>query len=112
LLNGRLCHDSPFFSKWHPQPCLCQSAAGKSRKKAYDRDHLNGVIPTFEAHVTTPLNHRNNEALITVPDLVILTSGVHFNLARRSRLTLGVATPVTGPTPFSVEAVAQFNWLF
>src|SRR5262249_29169835 len=58
---------------------------------------LSGVIPTVEAHVTTPLNNRGDSALVRVPDLVVLTAGSHFDLFRSARLTLGVATPVTGP---------------
>jgi hypothetical protein len=73
---------------------------------------LSGVIPTLEAHVTTPLNNRGDSALVRVPDLVVLTAGSHFNLFQSARLTLGVATPVTGPRVFDVEALVQFNWRF
>jgi hypothetical protein len=73
---------------------------------------LTSVVPTLEAHVTTPLNHRSATDLITVPDIVALTGGVHLGLGEQSMLTLGVATPVTGPRPFDVEAIVQFNWRF
>jgi hypothetical protein len=49
---------------------------------------------------------------VRVPDLVVLTAGSHFDLFQRARLTLGVATPVTGPRVFDVEALVQFNWRF
>jgi hypothetical protein len=75
-------------------------------------DLLSDVIPTFEAHVTTPLNNRGDSALVRVPDLVVLTAGSHFDLFGQARLTLGVATPVTGPRVFDVEALVQFNWKF
>src|SRR5262249_18265039 len=39
---------------------------------------VSGVIPTLEAHVTTPLNNRGDSALVRVPDLVVLTAGSHF----------------------------------
>src|SRR5262249_3483533 len=70
------------------------------------------VVPTVEAHVTTPLDHRGAADPVVVPDLVVLTAGVHFGLSGRSTLTLGAATPVTGPRPFDVEAIAQLNWRF
>jgi hypothetical protein len=73
---------------------------------------VSGVVPTLEAHVTTPLNNRGDSALVRVPDLVVLTAGSHFDLFQRARLTLGVATPVTGPRVFDVEALVQFNWRF
>jgi hypothetical protein len=70
------------------------------------------IIPTLEAHVTTPLDHRGAEDPIIVPDLVVLTGGVHVGLGCRSILSLGVATPVTGPRAFHVETLAQLNWRF
>ncbi len=73
---------------------------------------LSFVVPTIEAHLTTPLNHRNFDGPIVVPDTLILTGGVHLGLFRNSTLSLGVATPVTGPRPFSVETFVQFNWRF
>ena len=39
--------------------------------------------------------------------------GVHFGLGRgRTLLTLGVATPVTGPRPMEVEGFVQLNFRF
>ena len=73
---------------------------------------LSGVAPVIEAHVNTPLNHRGTADLVTFPDLVDLTGGVHLDLYGRSTLTLGAATPVTGPRVFDVEAIVQFNWRF
>jgi hypothetical protein len=70
---------------------------------------LSAVIPTLEAHVTTPLNHRGALDPIIVPDVVALTAGVHLGLSNRAMLTLGAAVPVTGPRIYPIEAVAQFN---
>jgi hypothetical protein len=70
------------------------------------------VILTLEAHVTTPLDHRDAVSPIIAPDLVVLTGGVHVGLGCRSILSLGIATPVTGPRTFNVEALAQLNWRF
>jgi hypothetical protein len=73
---------------------------------------LNSIVPLAEVHVTTPLNHRNTDGPIFVPDQVVFTGGVHFGLGRNTTLSFGVATPVTGPRPFNVEAFGQLNWRY
>jgi hypothetical protein len=74
---------------------------------------LTSVVPIFEVHVNTPLNHRG---ALTEPiggtDIVDLTFGTTFGLGRASTLNLGVVTPVTGPKPFDIEAQVQFNYRF
>jgi hypothetical protein len=78
-----------------------------------DRDSgrfLSAIVPTFEAHVTTPLsNAGTSTGLLFTPNVVDLTEGVILGLGRRATLSLGVAEPVTGPKPFEVEAIVQFN---
>jgi hypothetical protein len=74
---------------------------------------LSAVVPTFEVHVTTPLNHRG--ALtepIGVADIVDLTAGVTFGLGRRSTLGFSIVSPVTGPKPFDLESMVQLNFRF
>jgi hypothetical protein len=73
---------------------------------------VSAVVPALEAHVTTPLNHRDETSPIAVPDLVVLTAGSHFSLYDRGLLSVGVAVPVTGPRAFDVEALVQLNWRF
>ena len=73
---------------------------------------VTGIVPALEAHVTTPLNHRAVTDSVQGIDLVVLTGGVHVGLGERSMLTLGVATPVSGPRLFDVEAIVQFNLRF
>lgn len=73
---------------------------------------ISSVVPIVEAHVTTPMNNRDANAAIFVPDLVNLTAGAHIGLKGRWWLTLGVVTPVTGPRPFDVEAAVQLNRWF
>jgi hypothetical protein len=73
---------------------------------------ITALVPTFEVHVTTPLNQRSILAPLSVPDLVVLTEGVQIVLGSRSTLAVGVAVPVTGPRPFDLEALAQFNLRF
>ena len=71
--------------------------------------------PTFEVHVNSPLTHRDwfnaNDPSGTA-DVVDLTYGVNVGFFRQSVLTFGWVTPVTGPRPFSYEAVLLFNWRF
>jgi hypothetical protein len=74
---------------------------------------ITAVVPAFEIHVNTPLNHRGSHSEpVGVPDWVDLTAGCHVGLYHRSTLSIGVCTPVTGPKPFEVEALAQFNLRF
>jgi hypothetical protein len=73
---------------------------------------LNFIVPVLEAHVTTPLNKRDINGPIYVPDVVIMTGGVHLGLFGNSTLSVGAATPVTGPRVFNLEAFVQLNWRF
>jgi hypothetical protein len=76
---------------------------------------LTGVVPTFEVHVNTPLNHRGSlrpgDAAGT-PDVVDLTLGTWLEFGDRARLGAAVAAPVTGPRPFDVEAIVHFELRF
>ncbi len=73
---------------------------------------ISGIAPTVEAHVSTPLNHRQFTDPVYGFNEVDMTAGVNIGLRRNSILTFGVATPVTGPRPFGIEAIAQFNFRF
>jgi hypothetical protein len=70
------------------------------------------VAPVFEAHVNIPLSHRDPFGLFDVagtPDVVNLTYGLNVQLGRRTMLSGGMVTPVTGPRPFDFEAMALLN---
>ncbi len=76
---------------------------------------LTAVAPTFEVHVSSPLNHHgfdNPREVAGTPAVVNLTYGVNFEFARNTLLTLGFVNPVTGPRPFDYEAVALLNVRF
>ena len=73
---------------------------------------LRSIVPTFELQVATPLDNRDPESSIYYPDLVSFTAGVHVGLFRQSTLTVGAMTPVTGPRPYDIGAVAQFDMRF
>lgn len=73
---------------------------------------LRAIVPTFEVQVLDPLNHRDADSLIHYPDVVCLTAGVHVGLFKNSMLAIGASTPITGPSPFDVGAVAQYDLRF
>jgi hypothetical protein len=78
--------------------------------RADDDSLLQSIVPTVEGHLVTPLSQGSGG--ITASDVFVMTGGAHFGLGRHTVLTLGAATPVTGPRPFTVEAMAQLNWLY
>ena len=64
------------------------------------------IAPTLEIHVNTPTNHRdifNFKDIAGVTEVVTTTQGINFFFAKRTVLSLGVAEPMTGPKPFSLE---------
>jgi hypothetical protein len=73
---------------------------------------LRAVIPTVEAHINTPLNHRSAPPFPRFVDSVNITGGSHFLLGERFSLGVGVCVPVTGPRLFDVEALCNLNWYF
>jgi len=76
---------------------------------------LSAVVPTFEVHVNTPLNHRATTSvgsLLGTPDVVDLTFGPNFALRRRAVIAAGIVNPVTGPRPYELEAIVQLNVFF
>lgn len=72
---------------------------------------LSAVTPAMEVHVRTPLNHRDPNGIVYVPDQVSVTGTVHV---RTSRLVFSPAinVPLTGPKPWAVEAMAFLNVAF
>jgi len=73
---------------------------------------VRSIVPTFEVQVATPLDNRDPTMSLYYPDLVSMTAGVHLGLFRQSTLTVGAMTPITGPKPYDVGAVAQFDMRF
>jgi hypothetical protein len=76
---------------------------------------LTAVVPTFEVHVNSPLNHHNFDnpnAIAGTPASVNLTYGVSFEIGHNSLFTFGFVNPVTGPRPFDYEVLALFNYRF
>jgi hypothetical protein len=77
---------------------------------------VSAVVPSMEVHVNTPLNHRGGFSDVRDPgatiDSVNLTFGLSTVLRRRTVLSAGVVTPVTGPRPFDIEAIVTLNTAF
>jgi hypothetical protein len=76
---------------------------------------LTAVVPIFEVHVNTPLNHRGSfrpNDLAATPDTVDVTAGTVFEFCHQARFAVGGVFPVSGPRPFDFEVVASLNWRF
>ncbi|HXG08839.1 MAG TPA: hypothetical protein VNK04_03540 [Gemmataceae bacterium] len=76
---------------------------------------LTAVIPTFEVHVGTPLNHRGALDFgdpAGTPDWVDLTGGITLEWAGTATFAVGFVTPVTGPKAYEWEVLAQVNVRF
>lgn len=76
---------------------------------------ITGIIPTIEGHLNVPLNHQGanrTDGSLGLQDSFVLTVGSHFIVRQRAIFTVGVADPLTGPKPFAMEAIAQFNWRY
>jgi len=72
---------------------------------------LNGLVPTFEAHLLTPLDHRGQRNG-GVPDYLSLTAGVNAVFNGTSTLGVAIGVPVTGPRPYNLEVLASLNIRF
>jgi len=73
---------------------------------------IQGIVPTVELHVNTPLNHRGARSIpLGFSDEVNMTCGCYMFLPRA---TLGgaVGFPMVGPRPFGVEAIGSFTFRF
>jgi hypothetical protein len=77
-----------------------------------DTGLIRGIVPTLEGHLFTPLNHRNPNGEVYAPDLLDVTGGVSFIFSKGTSLGLAVGTPLTGPRPFDLEAIVNFNLRF
>lgn len=73
---------------------------------------ITAIVPTLEAHFTTPLNHRSGSDAISGIDVVVLTGGVHIGINNRSTLTLSIGSTCSGPRLFNLESLVQFNMRF
>ena len=75
---------------------------------------LTAIVPTAEAHLNTPLNHRGFSPtdIASTPDILDLTFGTNIELRRRAILSVAYVTPVTGPKPFNAEFVMLLNVRF
>jgi hypothetical protein len=86
-------------------------AAGYWLYQNPDARVLNGIIPTAEFHVHTPLNNRSLDGLIYVPDEVNVTAGIHFRFPRAT-LSGAVSFPMVGPHPYNMETIVNLNFWF
>ena len=76
---------------------------------------LTALVPTFELHVNSPLNHRDwykPGDLAGTADVVNLTYGFNFEFKRSAILSTALITPVSSPKPFSAELAVLLNIYF
>jgi hypothetical protein len=79
------------------------------------RRFLTAVVPSFEVHVNSPLNHRNpfnSFDLAGSANTCNLTYGLNLMFFGRSMLTAALVTPVSSPKPFDTEVALLFNFYF
>jgi hypothetical protein len=76
-------------------------------QNATDR-FVNAVVPTLEAHVRTPLNHRSTDDPIYFQDQVNLTAAVSFR-TMRSSLSPAICVPLASPQPYNAEFNVMLN---
>lgn len=75
-----------------------------------DARWVRSITPLVELHVNTPLNNRGLYKLpIGQADVVGFTGGATFAIGSRSFLNIGANTPMTGPRPYAMEAMAHLN---
>lgn len=70
---------------------------------------ISAIVPAVEAHITNPLGNSNT---VIVPDLLVITGGVHIQFSGRAVLSIAGATPVAGPQVYDFESMIQFNYQF
>jgi hypothetical protein len=81
--------------------------------------YINGFAPTMELHVATPLRQidlsdtefGSNDGL-RVHNVFDMTLGGTVLLKSGATWGVGVNVPFTGPKPYDVEAISQFNYRF
>jgi hypothetical protein len=79
------------------------------------RSFLTAVVPAFEVHVNSPINHRNpfnSFDLAGTANTCNLTYGLNLMFFGRSMLTAALVTPVSSPKPFDTEVALYFNFYF
>ena len=72
----------------------------------YPTDPDQGLVSTWSR---SPYNLKD---LAGSYDQVDLTFGTNFQIRKRGLLALAIVEPITGPRPFNLEAIAQFNYRF
>ena len=90
-------------------------ALGYFLYQKHRKEGVCAIVPVFEAHVNTPLNHRGllrSDDLAGTADMVNLGGGINFEYADHHSLGVGFITPVSGPRMFDFEIVAQLRWRY
>jgi hypothetical protein len=74
---------------------------------------IGAIVPTLECHLLTPLNHRGSGNMpVGMPDSYTVTTGVQIIFPDRSTLGFAVGAPLSGASPYDVQAIVSFNYHF
>jgi hypothetical protein len=92
-----------------PQRYLRLAGEGKNGERA---GLVTGIIPTVELHANTPTNHQDDGAPVKLNTIVDVTGGIRVEIHHIALFGVAMGTPLTGPKPYSTEAVASFNLRF
>jgi hypothetical protein len=88
-------------------------AVGYWLKRNQRDGYINSIVPTLEAHINTPLNHRGSSASpIGLPDIFNITGGVHVILQNGWTISSAIGAPLSGPRPNDIEGILQLNIRF
>lgn len=72
-----------------------------------------GITPVLEFHLTNPVEkHGFFGDPIGFPDLFVMTVGSHFSMSENCDLSVGLAIPMTGNSPYAIEGIAELNFRF
>ena len=121
FIQGYSAIDQPFY-RYDTTLMFNDLAFGYYYKRDPD-SWITALVPTFEAHATTPLGNRTavitpiagsgiffSDTTAQVGNQLNLTTGVTALVRRKTALTLGVVAPVVGPQPFDWELQLQLTY--
>jgi hypothetical protein len=80
---------------------------------------VTGLVPTVELHIASPLRQIDPDSAefgaadgLRVFNVINVTMGATMLLSNGATVGLGMVVPLTGPKPFDVEVLSQFNYRF
>lgn len=72
---------------------------------------IRGIAPVVELHANVPLTNRSGTSLVSFADQFNVTAGLHMIFPTLT-VSGAVATPISGPRPFDIEALLTVTYQF